>query len=54
MKRISMQAEQRYIERAGNYILDMLPENDERAERVLAYIRQHMHERHSTFPRSAD
>ena len=44
--------EQRYIELAGDFILDHLPESDDRAERVLAYVKQHIQERHSTFPRS--
>ena len=35
-------------------ILDIMPESEGRAERVLAYVKQHMHERHSTFPRSKE
>lgn len=40
-----------YVESVGDFVLDHLPESDERAERVLAYVRKHMPERHATFPR---
>ena len=37
--------EEHYIRRAGDYILDILPESDARAKRVIAYVLKHMHER---------
>ncbi|MPZ38459.1 MAG: hypothetical protein GEU95_10370 [Rhizobiales bacterium] len=50
---VHQKTERRYIEHVGNYILDILPESDERAEKVLAYVKEHLHERNSTFPRSS-
>ena len=51
MSKPSKAAEERYVRRVGDYVLDILPENDERAENVLAYVKEHLHERRETYPR---
>jgi hypothetical protein len=45
-----LQCEQRYVRRVGNYIFDILPESDRRAEMVLAHVKQHLHERDRGHP----